>query len=726
MNKRRYRVIFNKARGLLMAVSELGRSHSAGMLDGSAPGIAAVAAARLHPLAFAVLVLSGAQLLTLPLAHAQIIADPSAPRSQQPVVLNTANGLPQVNITTPSAAGVSRNTYTQFDVNKPGAILNNARSDVQTQLGGWVQRNPNLATGTARVILNEVNSSNPSLLRGYVEVAGDRAQVVIANPSGITCDGCGFINASRTTLTTGMAIMNGGNLDGFVVRRGTVTVQGDGLDASQSDYTHIIARATRINAGLWSRELRVTTGANRVDADNQVIQKQDGDDSTPTFAIDVAQLGGMYANKIILVGTEAGVGVRNAGSIGAAAGEVRINAAGHIENSGKIQAKQSASITATGLDNRAGKLQASSDIEVRLGSGTLENSRGLIETGTQLTLQAGRLGNQDTGASNQGIHGQNISVQADSVDNQRGTMLASATQTLQVGRSLDNSAGVISANGPLSISGSALVLSNTGGQIDSNAKLTVQAARIANTDTLAAAQGIHGKTVSLDADRIDNRRGKLRADDSIGITAAATVDNRAGAISASGGVTIDDRNDVVAARNLAVSNDGGLIETSAALSIKAARVSNTDTTASHQGLQANRLTVDADTIDNTRGTMLAKDSATLTASGSVDNSAGVVSSGGALKIADRRADTSDPGRTLAITNTGGKLDAGTSNVIDSAALTLSAECKVAINADNANAQTGSNVLAPKGDIDILAKKISILAAADKVGGINLAISLGTI
>eukprot|EP01037_Dinobryon_pediforme_P037178 gene37178-44521_t len=135
--------------------------------------------------------------------QAQIIADPSAPRSQQAVILPTANGLPQVNIQTPSAAGVSRNTYSQFDVQKAGAILNNSRTNVQTQLGGWIQANPYLATGSARVILNEVNSSNPSQLKGYVEVAGDRAQVVIANPSGVTCDGCGFINANRVTLTTG-------------------------------------------------------------------------------------------------------------------------------------------------------------------------------------------------------------------------------------------------------------------------------------------------------------------------------------------------------------------------------------------------------------------------------------------------------------------------------------------------------------------------------------------
>src|SRR5215217_80401 len=136
-------------------------------------------------------------------AQAQIVVDHAAPRQQQPTVLNAGNGVPLINIQTPSAAGVSRNTYTQFDVQQHGVILNNARTNAQTQLGGWVQGNPWLANGTARVILNEVNSNNPTFLRGYIEVGGDRAQVIVANPTGITCNGCGYINASRATLTTG-------------------------------------------------------------------------------------------------------------------------------------------------------------------------------------------------------------------------------------------------------------------------------------------------------------------------------------------------------------------------------------------------------------------------------------------------------------------------------------------------------------------------------------------
>ena len=51
------------------------------------------------------------------------------------------------------AAGVSRNSYSQFNVAPQGAILNNSRTNVQTQLGGWAQGNPWLAGGSAKVAI---------------------------------------------------------------------------------------------------------------------------------------------------------------------------------------------------------------------------------------------------------------------------------------------------------------------------------------------------------------------------------------------------------------------------------------------------------------------------------------------------------------------------------------------------------------------------------------------
>ena len=103
------------------------------------------------------------------------MADSSAHGNQRPTVLNAPNGVPLVNIQTPSATGVSRSTYSQFDVNAPGSILNNARSNAQTHIGDWVSANPWLAGGAARVIFDEINFSNRSHLRDFVEILGSRA-----------------------------------------------------------------------------------------------------------------------------------------------------------------------------------------------------------------------------------------------------------------------------------------------------------------------------------------------------------------------------------------------------------------------------------------------------------------------------------------------------------------------------------------------------------------------
>ncbi len=281
-----------------------------------------------------------ALLLTIPLlAHSQIIADPNAGGNQRRIVLAAPNGVPVVNIQTPSAAGVSRNTYSQFDVSRQGMILNNSRTNASTQLGGWIVANPSLATGSARVILNEVNSNAPSQLRGWVEVGGARAEVIVANPAGIQVDGAGFINASGVTLTTGTPVMNAGNLESFRVTGGRVNVEGLGLDTRDADYTAILTRAMQVNAAIWAKELKVVTGANEIPASSTSGTPQAspiaGTGDKPAFALDVAALGGMYAGKIYLIGTEAGLGVNNAGQI-ASSGDLVLLSDGRLVNRGLI------------------------------------------------------------------------------------------------------------------------------------------------------------------------------------------------------------------------------------------------------------------------------------------------------------------------------------------------------------------------------------------------------
>jgi len=402
MNKRHYKVIFSRVLNQLVVVSELAKSQGKAQSENVSSeqektGLFSTALS-LNPIHFSLMLALGFVFLS-PSVYAEdmaIRADKSAPGNQQPTVLQTGNGLPQVNIQTPSAGGVSRNQYSQFDVAEKGAVLNNARKAAQTQMAGWVQGNPNLARGEAKVILNEVNSANPSRLKGYVEVAGKKADVVIANPSGIQCDGCGVINAGRTTLTTGKADVENGELKGYRVKGGKVTVGQKGMDNSQSDYTDIIAEKAEIKGGVWSKKgIKVTTGKNNVDRTNdsvvyvgdKITDKTDHTSDTQgenqSYSVDVSQLGGMYAEKIHLVDNGQGLGVRNAGHIGASAGEVKIDSQGRIVNEGVISATHQADLNAEKVIENKGK------VETKQGNVALRSQTRVEQHGSIVSHQGG-------------------------------------------------------------------------------------------------------------------------------------------------------------------------------------------------------------------------------------------------------------------------------------------------------------------------------------------------
>lgn len=225
--------------------------------------------------------------------QANIIADGSAAAGMQPGIGQNNAGITQFDIQAPGAAGVSHNKFKQFDVDSPGVILNNSQQDIQSMLGGDVKANANLTSRTAEIILNEINSSNPSQLNGFIEVAGSKAQVIIANPSGITCNGCGFINASRAVLTTGQAQMEDGELTGFRVEKGAVSFEGNGMYVQGSDYTDILARSVKINSMISfdNSNLNVITGRNQVDMDGNITALEDDSSNKPQIALDVTSPG---------------------------------------------------------------------------------------------------------------------------------------------------------------------------------------------------------------------------------------------------------------------------------------------------------------------------------------------------------------------------------------------------------------------------------------------------
>ena len=514
MNKRHYKVIFSRVLNQLVVVSELaksqGKAQSENMsLEPAKTGLFSTALS-LNPIHFSLMLALGFVFLS-PSVQAEdmaIRADKSAPGNQQPTVLQTGNGIPQVNIQAPSQAGVSRNQYSQFDVAEKGAVLNNARKASQTQMAGWVQGNPNLARGEAKVILNEVNSANPSRLKGYVEVAGKKADVVIANPSGIQCDGCGVINAGRATFTTGKAEVENGELKGYRVQGGKVSVGQKGMDTSKADYTDIIADKAEIKGGVWGNKVKVTTGKNKVDRTNDSVvyvgdkntnetdrTSESQNDQTQTYSVDVGQLGGMYAEKIHLVDNGQGLGVRNAGHIGAAAGEVKIDSQGkivnegfiggsentqlnakkNIENRGTVYAKAQAQLNAQNIDNKQGVIAGK---QVQLSANNVDNRKqsdkgSLIVASDKVSVKAKNVDNQGTKANSkteQGIRGAQVAIIADNLSNQQGGIYTDEHANLNMTKTIDNKDGEIEASKSIELT--AKTLANDG-SVKTKGDLTV-------------------------------------------------------------------------------------------------------------------------------------------------------------------------------------------------------------------------------------------------------------
>ncbi|AIL32247.1 two-partner secretion domain-containing protein [Basilea psittacipulmonis] len=414
MNKHFYRVIFSKTLQRLVVVSEIVSSEGKSKNEINVSTVPTLKSSEkslfqklpiswsLKPLSVVVYALMGVIQIS-PAQSMQIIADKQAPKQQQAVILETANGIPQVNIQTPNSKGLSHNKYQQFDVDKKGAILNNSRKNVQTQQAGWIQANPYLAGGEAKVILNEVNSSQASQLKGYIEVAGAKADVIIANPSGIHCESCGVINAGRSTLTTGEVQLENGQVKGYQVQKGTITVAGRGLDTSSSDYTDIIAKEVQVNGKIWANDLKVTTGKNKVSAHHDSIEVIAAGNAPAIegYALDVSELGGMYAGSIQLVGTESGLGVRNAGHIGASSGDVVIDVNGRIVNQNTIQAQQNIKGVAKGesgvIDNQASAKILANQGKIRLDAEKSFKQSGVIGAKESINIHAQSLDQTQAG-----------------------------------------------------------------------------------------------------------------------------------------------------------------------------------------------------------------------------------------------------------------------------------------------------------------------------------------
>ncbi|MEX9869541.1 DUF637 domain-containing protein [Providencia huaxiensis] len=301
---------------------------------------------------------------------AMTAADKNTQVSQQ-------NNVPIINIATPNGAGISHNKFQQFNVDKQGAVLNNATTNVNSQIAGQIKANANLKGNAANLIINEVTGSSRSELQGKLEVAGKGANVLIANPNGITCNGCSFVNTPAITLTTGKPILdNKGALSAVEVKKGSVVIGANGLNAEAQTYADIISRATELNGQIKAKNLTLMQGTNRVDFQKGIVTPIAGEGAKPSISVDTKALGGMYANQVKLVSTESGVGI-NLSNVQANQHDLTLTVDGKITLAGNIQGKKDINVSTKNLQiNANANVNAAKDIT--LATNTLANKGKVI------------------------------------------------------------------------------------------------------------------------------------------------------------------------------------------------------------------------------------------------------------------------------------------------------------------------------------------------------------
>ena len=694
MNKHLYRIVFNRVRGALMAVAETVSSTQHG--KGRTGERSVCGTFRLRPGAVSVAAVLGAFHLT---PYAQIVADPNA-GAHRPTIDQAANGTPIVQITAPSAAGVSRNQFQQFNTGPGGAILNNAQTLTQTQLAGYVAGNPNLAGGSARIILNEVTGNQASSLRGYLEVAGQRAQVVIANPNGLVCDGCGVINSDRFTLTTGSPIMGaGGSLDAFRVTGGSILVQGNGLNASNLDQVDLIARSVQVNGKLWANNANVVAGTNTVNYADLGVQVIASDANRPTVAIDVGNLGGLYAGKIKLIGTEAGVGVNSAGTIAAQAGDLNIDSAGRvtlagatnatgalrvsgaqgIANAGTLYGQQNVEVTSGGATTNAGTVAALGNVSV---SGQQVQSSGTLAAGVDANGAAANVGRTltATATGSASLNGRNAAT--GDVNVSGATVSLAGAQT--------------SANGNVDVTATQGDVDHTHGNLQAGASVTFNARGTIRNDGGTVAANLLAAT----AGGLSNRGGTLSQSGSgaTNVIVSGTIDNTGGTLETAatdttvtaaslvndGGVLGHAGKGSLSVQTGALSNANGKLQTNGTLDVHATTLGNQGGTISAAGASIVRadaaldstggtlhtdstLNLQAGTLTNRNGLVSAAGQTTIAVTGALDNTSGRMENAGSNASISAGSFTNDGGavahagsgaltvRTGALSNTGGKL-----------------------------------------------------------------------
>ena len=398
--------------------------------------------------------------------HIVSLADgiiPDIDRSKNLNVDKAINGVPLVNIEAPNNNGISHNVYKEYNVDGRGAILNNSVDIVNSQLGGLIYGNPNFQNERreANTILNEVSGVNRSRIEGYQEIAGKKANYILANPNGIFVNSAGFINTSNVTLTTGSE----NNLQN--PEKGTIEIAGKGLDLRNINKAELIARVAELSAPIYGgEEVNLKLGSQ-------------GQSNKPEYALDARELGSIYAGRINIVVNEDGVGVKTEAPMYAEKGDVVISSKGKVYLK-DTQAKGDIKISSTETEISE-KLLAENGINIE--SGKITNS-GQIQANKDIRI------NGDVDSSNLISTNKDISISGDLKNSGK----IEANKDINVKGNIENTK-IILANKDLNIKGD---LTNTA-NIQAKNNIDINSKSIDNKGIIVAE-----KEISIKSNNINN------------------------------------------------------------------------------------------------------------------------------------------------------------------------------------------------------------------------------
>ncbi|WP_175952234.1 filamentous hemagglutinin N-terminal domain-containing protein [Burkholderia sp. BCC0405] len=327
---------------------------------------------------------------------AGIVPDGGTPTS----VSAGPNGRQLVNLA-PAVAGVSSNTYSSFNVTTAGATLNNVGIN-------------------ARTIVNQVTSTNRSLIEGEIAVVGPRANVVLANPNGITINGGSFVNTGHVALATGNVSFNDLQIAPGVIQRnivldtstGTIVVGPGGL-AGALIGLDMIAKTIRVDGPIdntfssATAGVRLLAGRSRVELNTGLSPNDNANDwlargattnpdTASSYAIDITAAGSLTSGRVQLIVTDRGPGVRSAGPMNASLGDFTLTSNGNVAFSHTklgvagdfaVTAQGSVTLTDTEVKVNGGRAGLSAADAITLTGSSLLASGGIKLNGAGIALQ---------------------------------------------------------------------------------------------------------------------------------------------------------------------------------------------------------------------------------------------------------------------------------------------------------------------------------------------------